>query len=115
MKKFVGLALMCAALSGVVPMAEAEQPSKAPEQAANAFADEVYWVRINYQKLNIAVQDTGSRSRFVDVDAGVIEFEEAGVYNLTLQPRDFRIRTDEVLVYLKSLRLEPDFQTGTSE
>ncbi len=41
------------------------------------------------------------------MDAGVVEFEEAGVYNLTLQPRDFWIQTDQVLVYLKSLRLEP--------
>jgi alpha-L-fucosidase len=78
------------------------------EQAADAFQNEVYWVRINYQKLNIRVRDTGSLSRFVEVEAGVVEFEGAGVYNLTLQPRDYWIETDQVLVYLRSLRLVPE-------
>ncbi|MCP5119861.1 MAG: hypothetical protein GY953_54375, partial [bacterium] len=75
--------------------------------AADAFAGEVYWVRINYQKLNIGVTDTGSQSIFTEVDAGVIEFDEPGVHNLTLSPRDYWIQTDQVLVYLKSLKLVP--------
>jgi len=77
------------------------------EQAADAFEEEIYWVRINYQKVNVPVRDTGNQRKLTTVKTGIVEFDELGVYNFTLQPEQYWIQTDQLLVYLKSMRLKP--------
>ncbi|MCF7855640.1 MAG: alpha-L-fucosidase, partial [Candidatus Pacebacteria bacterium] len=77
------------------------------EQAAEDFDKEPYWLRINNQRLEARTVVTGSKSRHAAVTMGIVEFGEAGYYDLQITPSIYQLMPEEDMVWISTILLVP--------
>jgi alpha-L-fucosidase len=75
-------------------------------QSGTDTVNNSYWIRINNKKYTVPVEAQND-SGFSDRSAGLIEFAKAGVYNFTIRPTDWYLRTEKVLVDIKKIQFIP--------